>query len=66
MRYVVESFVPNVGQSQVVVVVERVFVSAGSRQYSTVECDIAHGHFRKMGCGLNKLMQQLAKVQWSI
>jgi hypothetical protein len=44
MRYVVETFNSNVSRSQSVMVVERVFVNAGSRQYSTVERDqIAEG-----------------------
>jgi hypothetical protein len=60
MRYVVEAFHHNVRQSQAVTVVERVFVSAGSRQYSTVECDILPAGFRGVGQGPNKLMQKAA------
>ncbi len=53
MRYVVEAFRHSVNQSKAVTVVERVFVNAGSRQYSTVECDILPAGFRSMGQGSN-------------
>jgi hypothetical protein len=58
MRYVVEAFTHSVRQSQSVTVVERIFVNAGSRQYSTVECDTIPAHFRRLGSGLDKLMQK--------
>ena len=46
MRYVLEALTHNVGRSQAVTVVERVFVNAGSRQYSTVDCDTMPAGFK--------------------
>jgi len=70
MRYVLEASSNNVRQSPSrAIVVERVFVNAGSRQYSTVDCDILPAHFRSLfgnlGSGLDKLMQKTKKHTWS-
>lgn len=53
MRYVVETFTNSANPPQSVTVVERVFVNAGSRQYSTVDCDLI-----ATGRDLNKFMQK--------
>lgn len=71
MRYVLEANTHNVRQfPSRAVVVERVFVTAGSRQYSTVDCDIMPAHFRgsfsNLGSVLDKLMQKPQKRPLSI
>jgi hypothetical protein len=56
MRYVLEAITHNVRQSQSVTVVERVFVNAGSHQYSTVECDIMPARIRSLGTSLDRTL----------
>jgi hypothetical protein len=61
MRYVVETFTSKVSPSKSVTVVERVFVNAGSRQYSTVECDLIAA-----GWDLYKFMPKATKATHNI